>query len=331
MLLFGKLNESTARASSMVSLVLCCAGIFFVLTFALLTQLAWGQRIGTYNQQRSKAISVDDRLHSISTLIHSSWPGSQSSASGFFYRIMERDPKGPPSKDGLVWLKIAELWLVTNRHVLVSETSELASSIIFHHRKITEKGYEWVPITISGTDLHSRSRFHQSDDVDVAVVSVLDLLVDVITLKRENETPMGFQAVSKDLFPGTNKMISVGVGVDALVVGYPRGFYDKFSKFPIVKSGVIASKWGMPFGGKPYFLIDAKLFPGSSGSLVISRPTDLVVQKGQVYAHSSGSKEFLFLGIYSGEYFHNNLGIVWYYHLIPTIISEGKQHPSKPE
>ena len=236
MLLFGKLNESTARASSMVSLVLCCAGIFFVLTFALLTQLAWGQRIGTYNQQRSKAISVDDRLHSISTLIHSSWPGSQSSASGFFYHIMERDLKGPPSKDGLVWLKIAELWLVTNRHVLVSETSELASSITFHHRKITEKGYEWVPITISGTDLHRRSRFHQSDDVDVAVVSVLDLLFDVITLKRENEAPMGFQAVSKDLFPGTNKMISVGVGVDALVVGYPRGFYDNFSKFPIVKS-----------------------------------------------------------------------------------------------
>ena len=169
MLLLGKLDESTARVSSKVSLVLCRAGIFFVLTFTLLTQLAWGQRNGTLvpdNQQQSKAMSVDDRLHHISTLIHSSWPESQSSASGFFYQILERDPKGPPSKDGLAWLKITELWLVTNRHVLVNNANELASSITFHHRKITEKGFEWAPITISGTDLHSRCRFHQSDDVD---------------------------------------------------------------------------------------------------------------------------------------------------------------------
>ena len=133
-----------------------------------------------------------------------------------------------------------------------------------------------------------------------------------------------------------------------MVVGYPRGFYDNFPKFPIVKSGVIASKWGMPFGGKPYFLIDAKLFPGSSGSLVISRPTDFVVQKRQAYLRRDGSKEFLFLGIFSGEPFGKmrpietdsfvilskegyNVGIVWYYHLVPTIISEGKLHPSKPE
>ena len=104
----------------------------------------------------------------------------------------------------------------------------------------------------------------------------------------------------------------------------------------------------MPFGGKPYFLIDAKLFPGSSGSLVISRPTDFVVQKGQAYLRRDGSKEFLFLGIFSGEPFGKmrpietdsfvilskegyNVGIVWYYHLVPTIISEGKLHPSKPE
>ena len=72
MLLFGKLDESTARVSSKVPLVLCRAGIFFVLTFTLLTQLAWGQRNGTLvpdNQQQPKAMSVDDRLHHISTLI----------------------------------------------------------------------------------------------------------------------------------------------------------------------------------------------------------------------------------------------------------------------
>jgi hypothetical protein len=39
-------------------------------------------------------------------------------------------------------------------------------------------------------------------------------------------------------------------------------------------------------------LIDAKLFPGSSGSIVISRPTNYIVQGGQIFHHSSGSKQF---------------------------------------
>ena len=41
--------------------MLCCSGIFFVLTFALLAQSAWGQRLGPLvkdNQQRSKAAAA---------------------------------------------------------------------------------------------------------------------------------------------------------------------------------------------------------------------------------------------------------------------------------
>ena len=50
--------------------------------------------------------------------------------------------------------------------------------------------------------------------------------------------------------------------------------------FPIVKSGIIASRWKTGFKGKPYFLIDAKLFPGSSGSVVITKPADFVIRNG---------------------------------------------------
>ena len=45
-MLLGKLDESAGMVSSMVSLVLRRSGIFFLLAFALLAQLAWGQRIG---------------------------------------------------------------------------------------------------------------------------------------------------------------------------------------------------------------------------------------------------------------------------------------------
>ena len=56
------MNDSAGRVSSIVSLVLRRSGIFFVLAFALLAQLAWGQRLGPLvldNQQRSKASSAE--------------------------------------------------------------------------------------------------------------------------------------------------------------------------------------------------------------------------------------------------------------------------------
>lgn len=284
--------------------------------------------------------SVDDRLHFISTLILSTWPSHQSSASGFFYhKLPKRNPdEEKKSETGYVAVRIEELWLVTNRHAIVNKANELADSITFYYRKKTGDSYEWIPITISGEDLRQRCKFHQSDDVDVAVINILDLITDLA--KNENETLVALQTVSEDMFPGKGK-ISMAVGDDVLIVGYPRGFYDKFSKFPIVKSGVVASRWGTPFNGNPYFLIDAKLFPGSSGSIVISRPTEIVFEKGKIYHTTSGQKEFLFLGIYSGEPYHEtrpietdnfiiiskegyNIGVVWYYHLVPTIISQGK-------
>jgi S1-C subfamily serine protease len=285
--------------------------------------------------------TVGERLHCISTLIQSTWTSIQSSASGFFFQqLAPADLEKTKSGQGQ-WRMVEGLWLVTNRHVVIQER-QLASSITFRHRKIGANGFEWVPITLSGEDLKQRCSFHQDDDVDVAVVNVQDLMSKAMYPVPADEKAMAYSAVSEDDFPGANK-ITVEVGDDVLVVGYPRGFYDEFSKFPIVKSGIIASSWGMPFSGRPFFLIDAKLFPGSSGSVVISKPIGFLVENKQILQHSSGSKQFAFLGIFSGEPFRQsrpietdnftiiskegyNVGVVWYYHLVTDIIKNGKQY-----
>lgn len=121
------------------------------------------------------------------------------------------------------------------------------------------------------------------------------------------------------------------------MIGYPKGYYDDLSLYPIIKSGIIASRWGSNFENNRYFLIDAKLLPGSSGSVVVSKPTNLVVDDGVRY---SKEKQFAFLGIYSGQkYMIENpidlddmtitrkisfdLGIVWYADLVEEIIEDG--------
>lgn len=85
--------------------------------------------------------SIDERLHGISTLISCTWADEGCSGSGFFFKKLEN--KGPKeendSKAGYV--RIDEFFLVTNRHVLVNERNELATSMTFHHRKMTTKGY----------------------------------------------------------------------------------------------------------------------------------------------------------------------------------------------
>src|SRR5882724_877468 len=97
--------------------------------------------------------TVDERLHCVSTLVLSQWISLQSSASGFFFQEV-----APPSGSenvklqGGEWRKIEGVWLVTNRHVLVN-ANQLATSITFHHRKLTPTGFQWVPITISADDL----------------------------------------------------------------------------------------------------------------------------------------------------------------------------------
>ena len=105
-----------------------------------------------------------------------------------------------------------------------------------------------------------------------------------------------------------------------------------------MKSGIVASRWGAHFQGKPYFLVDAKLFPGSSGSIVVSKPQQFAFDGGQLLR--AQEKQFAFLGVFSGEPFLEgepveldgmvitkksgfNLGIVWYGNLVRDLIDHG--------
>ena len=60
----------------------------------------------------------------------------------------------------------------------------------------------------------------------------------------------------------------VVLGSDVIFVGYPTGFYDVVNNLPLLRRGVIASVPDVDFNGKGEIVIDAQIFPGSSGSPV---------------------------------------------------------------
>ena len=202
----------------------------------------------------------------------------------------------------------------------------------FNLRKESGNKVVWDPIVLGFEELADRARLHPNPGVDVCAIRILDLLTERL---KSGEKYLNWYGVSAENLAGQNK-INPHVGSKAMVVGYPRGFYDHVNVFPIVKSGIVATRWSAKFEGNPYFLIYAKLFPGSSGSIVISEPKNIAVENGQLlYAKE---EQFAFLGIYSGELYqiHTpiefddltiirksgfNVGVVWYGYLVDEIIS----------
>jgi len=283
-------------------------------------------------------MKIDDTLHGISTLILTDFQGKQALGTGFFYQeLAPRDP----NKKGYYWREVKETWVATNRHVLLPKVKEkevIPDHVTFHIRKIVNDGIVWEPVILDVTEFKKRLKLHTDAEVDVATLRVGDLLTE--SLKKGNEL-MSWSAVSEENLPGNNN-ISAEVADDVVIIGYPKGFYDKKNVFPIVKSGIIATQWGLNFNGMPVFLIDAKLFPGSSGSIVITKPIDFAVIDGKpLYATE---KQFAFLGVYSGEpSIHKepielddmtiirkdsfNVGTVWYAQLVVDIAKKGQNLP----
>lgn len=100
---------------------------------------------------------------------------------------------------------------------------------------------------------------HPDPNVDVGCVNISSFYN--ISGLNLNLTGLGV-----DFFEFKNEDLVAGMGV--IFLGYPSGFYDRTHSLPVMRSGIIASLPSVDFNGKPQILIDAQIFPGSSGSPV---------------------------------------------------------------
>ena len=274
-------------------------------------------------------MDLDSKLNHMTTLIVTESPQGTTRGSGFFYSVSDRpDPDGPEYQ----WVR-TDIWLITNRHVVMPKVSAVEThptAIKVHLRRWDESGRpEWIPVVLSGDGIKEQVRLHPNEGVDVAAINVSELFRQEVESNKDRFTYASPFCLSRSLLARHNKTIRIEASTDVLVVGYPRGYYDDVNLFPIVKSGIVASKWGARFGGDPCFLIDARLFPGSSGSVVISKPIDMVIKDGQLLVLKNDEKAFALLGIFSGELqaqanpvtvgdltitqtLEYGLGVVWY-------------------
>lgn len=81
---------------------------------------------------------------------------------------------------------------------------------------------------------------------------------------------------------------------DLLMVGYPNSLMDETNHLPIVRKGITATPYVVDYDGQAEFLIDASVFPGSSGS-----PVFLIDRHKQ---ESDPTMRVLLLGILSSGF-----------------------------
>lgn len=138
--------------------------------------------------------------------------------------------------------------------------------------------------------------------------SQVDIVAVPLAVQTDTKTyPMDTTLVYTDLLLLPSEPVSI--------VGFPFGM-SAAGKFPIWKTGHIASDIDLDYEDKPVFLIDATTTPGMSGAPVVAR---------RIGMHRSskgwemGRHAVRFLGVYSGRIRkQSDIGMVWK----PTVIDE---------
>lgn len=224
----------------------------------------------------------------------------EGTATGFFYKTDD-----------------ANKYLITNRHVVIDENESFYPDqlkIRLHANRLDLKINHEIVINLydsKGNKIWKEHPQYSSLKCDVIVVPLSLVHFTGDCFQKYMSSSLTFFGPELTAIPEINPF------GDVVVVGYPLGFFDILNNLPVYRKAMIASQYGVNFNEKPYFLIDANLHPGTSGSPVINSHHTLFREQG----FKEGYKLF---GIQSAQHLVNNeplgLNVVWYSYLIDEII-----------
>lgn len=169
--------------------------------------------------------------------------GSQCSGTGFIYSIIESESTSIP-------------FLITNYHVLKDVERGFLELHLADKDKPSDKS---IKIQFDRTIVNNKL-----GELDLVALPIAATLNELFC---KNIIPF-YRTVSADMIPNDNQMNELAAIEDITFIGYPNGLYDDINKMSIVRQGITATPIWNDFKGQEVFLVDAGVFPGSSGSPV---------------------------------------------------------------
>ncbi|MDO9227198.1 MAG: serine protease [Pseudomonadota bacterium] len=134
---------------------------------------------------------------------------------------------------------------------------------------------------------------HPDPEVDLAIIPMRPLE----QAAHDQGVELYYHVIDSRLAPDPATTRALDALEEILFVGYPSGVWDQVNLMPILRRGTTATPMALDFEGRPEFLIDAAVYPGSSGSPVFVYQPD-TMRPGQ-----SGGKKFLFAGVVAAVFF----------------------------
>jgi len=201
-------------------------------------------------------------------------------------------------------------FIITNKHVINNSTK---GKILFHIKKLGDESVVLgKSVTISFDNFENLWEKHPDDDIDIAALIITNQIREEV--KQKYNAELFYIRIPESIIPTEDTLKdTIDAIEDILFIGYPTGIYDKKNLIPIARKGITATPIFIDYDGKPQFLIDGAVFPGSSGSPVF------LCNFGGYSARGKGfviGNRILFLGILSAAHrFLNNIE----YQQIPTV------------
>jgi hypothetical protein len=181
-------------------------------------------------------------------------------------------------------------FIVTCRHVINGFATAAVSFVQIKNGKpdLGNKCEVTIPI--------QRLVFYDPNpQIDLALIPFVPILSYFSSV---GQTPF-YRALSEDLIPSEAAADDLSAIQPVVFVGYPSGMRDETNLLPIARRGFTASPYIVDFNALPLFLVDANVFPGSSGSPVMVLDQGAFSSKGGL---AMGSRAY-FLGLVSSAYF----------------------------
>lgn len=101
-------------------------------------------------------------------------------------------------------------------------------------------------------------------------IGKLDLMAypvaPILHLLNQNGKQVFYRSIDNNLIPDKATINQLTALEEITFIGYPNGLYDNFNKTPLIRRGWTSTPIWNDYKGNKEFLIDASVFPGSSGS-----------------------------------------------------------------
>lgn len=134
---------------------------------------------------------------------------------------------------------------------------------------------------------------HPDAQIDLALVPLAPLQ----QAAQQQGVELYVEPIDSRLIPDAATWQQFDALEDVLFVGYPSGVWDQINLMPILRRGTTATPAALDFEGQRQFLIDAAVYPGSSGSPVF------IERRGPQPLRREATRDLLFAGVVAAVFF----------------------------